>query len=100
MTGVIRQELLSGIKDKDQFAILRDRLRAFPDLVAETEDFERAAEFYNKCRAKGIQGSSIDFLLCAIAVHYDLSIFSTDAVFAHYARVLPLQLHEVRDLSA
>lgn len=61
MTGVIRQELLSGIKDKDQFAILRDRLRAFPDLVAETEDFERAAEFYNKCRLKESKARQLIF---------------------------------------
>jgi len=61
MIGVIRQEILSGVKHANQFAKLRDQLRAFRDLPAETEDFERGAEFYNKCRTKGIQGSTIDF---------------------------------------
>lgn len=93
--GAIRQELLSGIKDTSQFATLRDQLRVFPDLVAETEDFERAAEFYNKCRSKGIQGSNIDFLICAIAVRSELTIFTADADFASYARILLIQLHEL-----
>jgi len=96
MIGAIRQELLSGVKDAKQFATLRDHLRAFPDLVTETEDFEQAAEFYNKCRAKGIQGSSIDFLICAVAVRRELSIVTTDADFTGYGRILPIQLHEPR----
>lgn len=94
--GAIRQELLSGVKTSIQFVTLRDYLRAFPDVVAETEDFERAAEFYNKCRSKGIQGSNIDFLICAVAVRQELAIFTTDADFSRYARILPIQLHEIR----
>jgi predicted nucleic acid-binding protein len=98
MIAAIRQELLSGVRDAKQFATLRDHLRAFQDLALETEDFEQAAEFYNKCRAKGIQGSSIDFLICAVAVRRQLSILTTDRDFTSYARVLPLQLHEPRTL--
>jgi predicted nucleic acid-binding protein len=93
--GAIRQELLSGVKNSKQFVTLRGYLRAFRDVVAETEDFERAAEFYNKCRAKGIQGSNIDFLICAIAVRQELAIFTTDADFHRYARILAIHLHEV-----
>jgi len=89
--------LLSGVRDVKQFATLREQLRAFPDLALETEDFEQAAEFYNQCRAKGIQGSTIDFLICAIAVRRELSIFTTDVDFTHYARVLSLQLHTSRE---
>ena len=96
MIGSVRQELLSGVKDAKQFATLRDHLRAFPDLVTVTEDFEQAAEFYNKCRTKGIQGSSTDFLICGVAVRREVSILTTDTDFARYARVLPLQIHEPR----
>ncbi len=93
--GAVRQELLSGVKNSKQFVTLRGYLRAFPDVVAETEDFERAAEFYNKGRAKGIQGSNIDFLICAMAVRYELAIFTADADFPRYASILPLQLHQL-----
>ncbi len=97
IVGPMRQELLSGVREAKQFATLREHLRAFPDLALETEDFEQAAEFYNKCRTKGIQGSTIDFLICAVAVRRELSIFTTDADFPRYARVLALQLHGPRD---
>jgi predicted nucleic acid-binding protein len=96
MMGAIRQELLSGVRETKQFATLRDHLRAFPDLALETEDFEQAAEFYNKCRAKGIQGSTIDFLICAVAVRRELSILTTDRDFTCCVSVLPIQLHEPR----
>ena len=60
MIGVVRQELLSGIRTPEQYAELRDRLRAFPDLQLRTEDYEVAAHFFNACRSQGIQGSNVD----------------------------------------
>ena len=78
-----------------QFETLRSHLQAFPDSEFETADFEAAATCFNRCRAKGIQGSNRDFLLCAVAERRDLSIFTTDSDFRDYARVLPLKLHGV-----
>ncbi|NEP11920.1 MAG: hypothetical protein F6K14_17270 [Symploca sp. SIO2C1] len=40
LLGAIRQEVLSGIRHQEQFARLRDYLRAFPDLELTTEDEE------------------------------------------------------------
>lgn len=94
--GPIRQELLSGVKTLAQFRTLRDRLRAFPDIELGSEDFEEAASYFNMCRARGVQGSNTDFLICATAVRRGLTVFSTDADFAHYARALRVKLHEVR----
>jgi predicted nucleic acid-binding protein len=65
LLGVIRQEILSGIRSFEQFARLRDYLRAFPDLELMPEDYELAAEFFNTCRNNGIQGSNTDFLISA-----------------------------------
>ncbi len=97
MMGAVRQELLSGIRENAQFVRLRNHLRAFPDLVLTHEDHEEAAAFFNVCRAKGIQGSNTDFLLCAGAARRDLSIFTTDQDFVRYASVLPIRLHAVRE---
>lgn len=36
--GAIRQEILSGIKNPDQFKRLRDALRAFPDIELFSDD--------------------------------------------------------------
>jgi hypothetical protein len=44
-----------------------------------------------------IQGSNTDFLICAAALRRDLSIYTTDADFKHYSRVLKFALHEPRD---
>jgi predicted nucleic acid-binding protein len=96
MLGPVRQELLSGIKQKAQFEMLREHLRAFPDLQLEMADYEDAASAFNRCRERGIQGSNTDFLICAAALRRELSIYTTDGDFRHFARVLKLSLHESR----
>ena len=93
MMGSIRQELLSGIKERVQFERLREHLRAFPDVPVRTEDHEEAAAFFNQCRDRGIQGSNKDFLICAVAVRNGFSIFTNDGDFERFARVLPIALH-------
>jgi predicted nucleic acid-binding protein len=60
-----------------------------------SEDYERAAEFFNRCRVKGLPGSNTDFLLCAISAHHRLPILTTDDDFGRYARVLPIALHRL-----
>ena len=90
--GCIRQEILSGIRSPEQFRLLRDQLRAFPDEVLESKDYERAAEFFNTCRQKGIQGSNTDFLICAVAANRDYSILTADQDFREFQRVLGFKL--------
>ena len=94
--GAIRQELLSGIRSDDQFKKLRTRLRAFDDIALECDDYEEAARCYNRCRTAGVQGGSVDFLICAVAVRRKLAVFTTDADFGQYAAVVAMKLHEVR----
>jgi predicted nucleic acid-binding protein len=93
MIGPVRQELLSGIRERSHYDRLRDQLRAFPDLEITSADYEEAASFFNRCREKGIQGSNTDFLICAVAARNHLAIFTTDADFAHFGKVLPIALH-------
>jgi len=97
MMGAVRQELLSGVRDVVQFERLREQLRAFPDVIIETHDWEMAAECFNRCRAAGVQGSNTDFLICAVALRHGMSIFSTDRNFVSFQRVLPFQRHRARD---
>ncbi|MBN2495922.1 MAG: PIN domain-containing protein [Deltaproteobacteria bacterium] len=80
----VRQEILSGIRVEEDFVRVRDRLRAFPDLALEPFDFELAAEYYNRCRAIGIQGSNTDLLLCALAVRRHLAVFTVDRDFERF----------------
>lgn len=91
--GPIRQEVLSGIKEKAHFEALREELRGFLDIAISVDDYETAASFFNACRGRGIQGSHTDFLMCAVAVRHDLAIFTTDEDFTRYAKILPITLY-------
>lgn len=93
MLGVVRQELLSGIRTHESFEQLRVHLRPFADEPLETADFERAAEHFNTCRSRGVQGSNTDFLICAVAERRRMPILTTDADFVRFAAVLPIALH-------
>ena len=89
--SVIRQELLSGVRDRGQFVQLRDQLRALPDVETVTEDFEYAASCANRCRAVGAQGSAVDWLICAVARRRGMRVYTVDQDFSSYAKVLELQ---------
>ena len=88
--GPIRQELLSGISNPKQFNQLKDVLSSFEDIPLKAEHFEKAAEFSNICRSKGVQGSTIDFLICAVAYIENFIIFTTDNDFENYKKYLAI----------
>jgi len=92
LLGLIRQELLSGIRDETQFRKLLNSLRAFPDPIVEIADYEEAARVSNLCRSRGIAGSAIDFLICAVAHRREWAIFTSDHDFHKYASAIPLHL--------
>jgi predicted nucleic acid-binding protein len=92
LTGVVRQEVLSGVRGEEGFRVLRKHLTAILDIEVDTADHERAAQFYNVCRSKGIAATHIDMLLCAISMRHAMELFTTDRDFERYARVLGLSL--------
>ncbi|MCF8079440.1 MAG: PIN domain-containing protein [Desulfobacterales bacterium] len=92
--GPIRQELLSGIRDRSQFDRLKKNLSAFPDTEIVTDDYVTAARFFNLCRSRGVQGSNTDFLICAVAARNKFPIFTTDKDFEHFSAHLPIVLYK------
>lgn len=93
LLGLVRQELLSGIKASQDFVRLRDHLRSFDDVVLETEDYEQAAIAGNTCRAHGVAATSIDMLLCAVALRRGWAIYTLDRDFQHYSKHIHIVLH-------
>ena len=91
--GPIRQELLSGIKSKKHFDILKRHLEAFDDVELDTKDYELAAEYFNAAREKGIQGSNTDFLICAISSIRKMPILTIDKDFINFQSAFPVSLH-------
>jgi len=92
MPGPVRQGILSGVRSPSDFRKLHERLASFPDLSLATEDYVKAAEFFNTCRSKGVQGSNTDFLLCAVSWRTRFPIFTTDKDFEATAGHLPVFL--------
>jgi predicted nucleic acid-binding protein len=95
LIGPVRQEVLSGIREHAQFIRLRDALRLYEETTLVTADFEEAARMSNDCRQRGITGSPVDFLLCAVAERHQWQIFTTDRDFDHYRRVIGLTLFSI-----
>jgi predicted nucleic acid-binding protein len=93
MLGPIRQELLSGIREEEQFRRIRDCLRDFDEPSLAVEDYEEAAQMSNLCRAQGFAGSATDFLICAASHRRRWQIFTTDTDFLRFSKVLPIRLH-------
>jgi predicted nucleic acid-binding protein len=93
--GPIRQEILSGISDPQRFVSIKTKLHRFNDIPLKTQHFELAADLSNQCRRAGIQGSPVDFLICAISKVSHLSIFTNDPDFKRYNVVFGLNLYTI-----
>ena len=91
--GSIRQELLSGIRDHTKFEVVRNTMRALPDVSLSEGDYEEAARVSNLLRSKGVAGSPIDCLICAVAIGRGFAVFTADDDFRHYARHLPITIY-------
>ena len=93
--GPIRQEILSGISDRNKYNELRDKLSVFKDYEIKTKEYELAAQYYNDCRKIGIHGSHIDYLICAVAVNNKMSILTLDNDFINYKKVIPIEIEKI-----
>ncbi len=92
LLGMVRQEILSGIKNADQFVRLQNYLQGFPDVRLETSDYEDAAKMWNTCRSHGIAGNPIDLLICSVASRRQWLVHTVDADFERYTKYLPVKL--------
>jgi len=93
LIGPIRQEILSGIRNEKAFEAIRSQLSDFRYLEITLGDYDRAACFFNQCRSKGLVGSPVDMLICAVASRHKFPIFTTDKDFERYLEHLSIQLH-------
>jgi len=92
--GPIHQEILSGYSDLRKFKKLREKLSFFENSPIQDSDYELAAEMCNQGRKLDVQGSHIDFLICAVAKRLDVPIFTTDKDFSQYRNIISIKLFE------
>jgi predicted nucleic acid-binding protein len=97
MIGVIRMEILCGIRAEKMFRSLSGKLESFSDRSLDSEVFVTAARFLNLCGSKGIQGSNNDFIICACSMLWKMPILSKDKDFIGYQKMLPIELAKPRN---
>ena len=76
--GLLRQEILSGIKEKAQFDKVKAALDPYLDEPINTNDHLYAARVYNECRNQGVEAGTVDILICAVAVRRGWEVLSGD----------------------
>ncbi len=95
LPGIVRQELLSGLRHEAQFDRLRAVTAPFKPLLATEEDHVEAARLVNACRRGGVQAGAVDALLVAMAMRLGATLMTTDADFLHMHAVVPFELEHI-----
>lgn len=90
--GIVLQEILQGIRDRNSFETTRQRLLFLPFLEAGREVHILAASLYRDLRRTGITVPSTDVLIAAIAIHHGFQLMSGDRHFLDIAAHPDLQL--------
>ncbi len=86
--GPIRQEILSGIRDRARLAKVRELLDPFRDEEIASADYIQAARMFNTCQDHGVGCGPIDMLLCAVAARLQCDILTCDQGLRRCADVL------------
>ncbi len=89
--GLIRQEVLSGIRDKKQFAKTEELLDPFHDEEVVAADYVQAARLFNLCRDHGVQCGPVDMLICAVAVRKQYGVLTNDQGLMRCVEVLRVE---------
>jgi hypothetical protein len=92
-TGLILQEVLSGIKKKREREAVKSNFRQFILIMPTWETHIQAAEIFDACQKKGFTvRSTIDCLIAALAIEYDLPLLQRDRDYDFIARATKLKL--------
>jgi hypothetical protein len=93
LTGIVLQEILSGIADPQQRDKILDAIReSFPLLPASEGDHLKAADLASAAARKGIALSTPDALIAAQSLNRRAALFTRDADFLPLAALAGLQL--------
>ncbi len=95
VTGIILQEILSGISNPKLFAEIKKILNDFSYLETVKDDYIYAAELRNKCRQKGITAGSYDFLIASVAIRNKLILVTFDKDFINISKHTKLKILNV-----
>lgn len=86
--GPVRQEILSGIRDRGQFAKTENLLDPFPDEELIPSDYVQAARLFNVCQDHDVQCGATDILICAVAARNGWGVLTSDSGLRRCIQVL------------
>lgn len=94
LTDVVLTEVLQGIRHRRDLQRVDDELSAHEILRLEgLDDFRRAADLYQRCRAEGVTiRRSSDCLIAAVCVREEVPLLHADADFDRLAAHTPLEV--------
>jgi len=92
LLGPVRQEVLSGVRNAEQFEKLDQSLALFPDQPIQPDDYVQAARLDCLCRRRGVQCGAVDMLLCAVAMRNEWTILTNDAGLLRCIEVIEREL--------
>lgn len=95
LTGIVIQEILSGITDKKLFNEINTVLSDFPYIETSKNDYIFAAELRNLLKHKGISAGSFDFLIASVCIRNKLTLVTLDKDFTHIAKHTDLKIFKI-----
>jgi len=91
-TGLILQEVLSGIKNKEDRDGVCSDFKQFILIMPSLHTHIHAAEIFDGCVRRGFTiRKPVDCLIAALAIEYDLPLLENDRDFKYISEVFPLR---------
>ena len=84
--GMIKLELLGGVKSEKEFKRLRERMEAFYEIPATSELWEKAGEMSFKLKKKGITIPYTDILIATASLSENMILVHADIHFELIAK--------------
>jgi predicted nucleic acid-binding protein len=92
LTGIILQEILTGIKEQKLFDELNNQFRFFNFINPSNKEHIQAAQLRNDLAKKGISVASIDVLIAQMAISNNLTLVTYDSDFDKIAENSKLKI--------
>ncbi|WP_061250298.1 type II toxin-antitoxin system VapC family toxin [Leptospira alstonii] len=97
VTGIILQEILTGIKDPQIFSEIEEQFRYFNFISPSEKDYIEAAKLRNLLSKKGIVLATIDALIAQIAITHNLVLATYDNDFLRLSGIIKLKTLNFED---
>lgn len=92
-TGIILQEMLNGIPNPKQQKNVHSLLKPVIWIMPTIQTHIDAANIFSGCRTKGFQiRNSVDCLIAALAIEYNLPLLHKDRDYDFISKVFPLKI--------